>query len=213
MRHSRDIVQACPGGGPVIPNQSLAVQRLERKIRTQEFRFCSFFQWMLNSKTAPPPHPPPFLLLASHQLWFHFIHHYLHIILIISTLSLMSHDGFIRLCVVQTFLGANVPDRRHHKHRRKYDLFLLLCWVRCNILQMNTDLFKCINSFIWPKLRSSAERKLSFEVRQALVLWTLTHLIRGTGVCSVCFFVICDCRTRQYKSEAWKNREIRAGGV
>lgn len=51
MRHSRDIVQACPGGGPVIPNQSLAVQCLERKIRTQEFRFVSFFfQWMLNSK-------------------------------------------------------------------------------------------------------------------------------------------------------------------
>lgn len=58
MRHSRDIVQACPGGGPVIPNQSLAEQRLERKIRTQEFRFRSFFQWMLNSKTAPPHTPP-----------------------------------------------------------------------------------------------------------------------------------------------------------
>lgn len=37
MRHSEDIVQACPGGGPVIPNHSLAPRRSERKIRTQEF--------------------------------------------------------------------------------------------------------------------------------------------------------------------------------
>lgn len=108
MRHYRDIVQACPGGGPVIPNQSLAVQRLERKIRTQESRF--FFSSFFNECLIQKLFSPSFLLLPSHQLSFCLIHHYLHIILIISTLSTVPHDGFIRLCVMQTFLGANAPD-------------------------------------------------------------------------------------------------------
>lgn len=57
-RHCRDIVQACPGGGPVIPNQSLAMRRSEREIKTREFRFffvfslslSLFLQCMLNPK-------------------------------------------------------------------------------------------------------------------------------------------------------------------
>ena len=187
MRHSRDIVQACPGGGPVIPNQSLAEQRLERKIRTQEFRFFSssaffFFQWMLNSKlyfisphTHTHTHSSCSFCLASHQLSFHFIHHYLHIILIISTLSLVSADGFVRLCVSRRHFWVQTGlDRQRTRARVEMwsvcvcvcvcvctlSLFLLLCWAICNTSQMNTDLFNCINSSLWPGLRSSRGKKM-----------------------------------------------------
>lgn len=109
MRHSRDIVQACPGGGPVIPNQSLAVQCLERKIRTQKFRFSFFF--FFNECLIQNCVFPPFLLPDSHEPSFYFVHLYLHIILIIYTLSLVSLDGFISFHVTQIFLGTNVFDR------------------------------------------------------------------------------------------------------
>lgn len=168
MRHSRDIVQACPGGGPVIPNQSLAVQRLERKIRTQEFRFFSsaavFFFFFFNECLiqnciffSPPSSSSCSFCLASHQLSFRFIHHYLHIILIISTLSLASADGFVRLCVSRRHFWVQAVLDRQTKHVLGWkcracvcvcvrSLFLLLCRAICNTSQMNTDLFNCINS-------------------------------------------------------------------
>lgn len=112
MRHSRDIVQACPGGGPVIPNQSLAVQCLERKIRTQEFRFSLFFPLLFNECLIQNSFfLPLLLLLASHQLSFYFVHLYLYIILIISTLSFVSLDGFICFCAMKVLFGVNVPER------------------------------------------------------------------------------------------------------
>lgn len=154
MRHYRDIVQACPGGGPVIPNQSLAVQRLERKIRTQESRFffLFFFQWMLNSKTVFPLIPSAsftsaFILFNSYLPSYYIDHFYV--------VYRASWWLYTPLCHADIFRCK--CSWHQHIHQRKYDLFLLLCWAICNILQMNTDLFKSINSFIWPKLRSSTE--------------------------------------------------------
>lgn len=106
-RHCRDIVQACPGGGPVIPNQSLAVRRFERKIRTREFRF--FYLFFLNACLIPTKKKIPLLhiffpslaSLPSFILLLYFIHLYLRILF--KMLSFSQADlGLICYSVMQT---------------------------------------------------------------------------------------------------------------
>jgi len=111
MRHSGDIVQACPGGGPVIPNQSLAVQRLEREIRTQEFRFSLllflFFLLLFNEcliqncffllPLVPPARLTPAFILFHPSLTSYYIDHFCLV--------------FARFRVTGTCLGTNALDK------------------------------------------------------------------------------------------------------
>ena len=189
MRHSRDIVQACPGGGPVIPNQSLAEQRLERKIRTQEFRFFSsyaFFFFFFNecliktvfyfpTHTHTHTHTPP-VPSASLHISFHSILFIITFILYWSSLPCLwclLTVLYASVCHANIFGYKRVLTDNEHVLGWKcgvcvcvcvcvctLSLFLLLCWAICNTSQMNTDLFNCINSSLWPGLRSSRGKKM-----------------------------------------------------
>lgn len=64
-----DIVQPCPGGGPVIPNQSLAVQCLEWKIRTQKYTFFS----PLDDERFNSEIPSCFLRISFHSVFLIFV--------------------------------------------------------------------------------------------------------------------------------------------
>ena len=138
MRHSRDIVQACPGGGPVIPNQSLAVQCLERKIRTQKFRFFLFFFNECLSQNSF------FSLLALHSL------HQLSFLYYSSFPSYYVDNKDFVFPVLWWFYKLQC-----HAHIFRYKcwqtpphalLKIYVCclypalFAKCNILQINTDL-------------------------------------------------------------------------
>lgn len=137
---------------------------------------------MLNSKLYfffPPSSSSCSFCLASHQLSFHFIHHYLHIILIISTLSLASADGFVRLCVSRRHFWVQAVLDRQTKHVLGWKCGACVCvCVRslsfsCFVEQYATHhkwTLICLTVLILPYdpgLDHLEERKWSFEVRSS----------------------------------------------
>lgn len=122
--------------------------------------------------------PSLLLLPASHQRSFHFIHPYLHIILNIPTLSLMSHVSSPCLCVAQTLLGVKCSWQTPPRLRRgKTWAFALV--PPALLRQATHDLYNCINFFLMTRAQIFSQKENDgLRLIKHRIPWTLTHLIK-----------------------------------